>query len=96
MPLNEDIFGGNSKPHRDRGGVGFEHFDARRALAPRHLRIKHFPSRGSKIKICQKDCESFRNFQSCVLEIALEPQRAGHLKLLPVYCGFAIKEIFFF
>jgi len=38
MPMNEDIFGGNSKPHRDRAGVGSKHFEARLALAPRHLR----------------------------------------------------------
>jgi hypothetical protein len=50
MPLNEDIFGGNSNPHRDRGGVGSEHFGARLALVEhRHLRVKRFPSRGSKI-----------------------------------------------
>ena len=48
MPLNEDIFDGNSKPHRDRGSVESEQFDARLALAPRHLRVKHFSSRDSK------------------------------------------------
>ena len=51
MPLNEDIFGGNSEPRRDRGGVGSERFDARLALAPRHLRVKGFPAHGSKIMI---------------------------------------------
>jgi len=29
MPLNEDTFGGNSKPHWDRGSAGSEHFGAR-------------------------------------------------------------------
>ena len=51
MPLNEDIFGGNSKPRRDLGGAGFERLDARLALAPRHLRNKDFPENGSKIMI---------------------------------------------
>jgi hypothetical protein len=83
MPLNEDIFGGNSKPHRDRGGIDFKHFDARLALAPRHLRVKHFPSCGSKIMIWQRDCESFSNFQCCVLEIALEPKRVRATKTTP-------------
>ena len=47
MPLNEDIFGGNSKPRRDRGGAGSEHFDTRLGLASRHLRNKVFPAHGS-------------------------------------------------
>ena len=51
MPLNEDIFGGNSKPRLDRGGVGSERFDTRLALAPRHLRVKGFAEDGSKIMI---------------------------------------------
>jgi len=51
MPLNEDIFGGNYKPRRDRGGAGSERFDTRLALAPRHLRNKDFPENGSKIMI---------------------------------------------
>ena len=53
MPLNEDIFGGKSKPREDRGGAGSERFDTRLALlvAPRHLRVKHFPEIGSKIMI---------------------------------------------
>ena len=51
MPLNDDIFGGNPKPRRDRGGVGYESYDARLALAPRHLRNKHFAENGSKIII---------------------------------------------
>jgi|AntAceMinimDraft_5_1070358.scaffolds.fasta_scaffold155137_1 hypothetical protein len=84
MPLKEDIFGGNSKPHGDFGSVGSEHFGARLALTPRHLRVKHFTSRGSKIMIQLRDCESFSNFKCCVLEIALEPQRVGNLKLFPV------------
>ena len=83
MPLNEDIFGGNSKPRRDRGGVGYESHDARLALAPRHLRNKHFAENGSKIMTRQRECESFSNFQCCVLEIRLESQRVGH-RVLPV------------
>jgi hypothetical protein len=35
-------------PHRDRGSVGSEYFDARLALASRHLRIKDFSSCGNK------------------------------------------------
>jgi hypothetical protein len=34
--------------------------------------------------IWQRDCESFSNFQCCVLEIALEPQSFGHLKILTI------------
>ena len=49
MPLNEDIFGGNSKPRRDRGGVGSECFDGRLAVAPRYFRVKAFRENGSKI-----------------------------------------------
>jgi hypothetical protein len=69
------------KPHRDRGGAGSEYFDARLALASRHLRVKDFPYRGSKKMTWQRDCESFSNFQCCVLEILLEPQSVWHLKL---------------
>jgi hypothetical protein len=84
MPLNEDIFGATLKPHRERGSVGSEYFDPRLALESHRLRIKDFTSRGSKKMAFQRDCVSFSNFQCCVLEIVLEPQSAGHLKLLPV------------
>ena len=66
------------------GGAGSEHFDTRLALASRHLRVKDFPENGSKIMTWQKGCESFSNFQCCVLEIRLELQSVQHLKLLPV------------
>ncbi len=51
MPLNEDIFGGNSKPRRDRGGAGSERFGTRLALASRYLRVKDFPENGRRIMI---------------------------------------------
>jgi hypothetical protein len=67
------------KPHRDRGSVGSEYFDARLALASRHLRVKDFPSRGSKKMTWQRDCESFSNFKCCVILKVLEPQSAGQI-----------------
>ena len=66
------------KPHRDRGGVGSEYFDARLALASRHLRVLGFSSRGNKKKH-DKGTASFSATSN-----VLEPQSAGHLKLLPV------------
>ena len=51
MALNEDIFGGNSEPRRERGGAGSEHFDTRLALASHHLRVKDFPENGRRIMI---------------------------------------------